>query len=241
MSQNQSPFVKKLDLEGSVLTEKLDFETTKKRLEFGISDTKRDMNTTASREIATKRPQSIHIDRTAPGSKFELIYEGCDTLPVRTASFSKKGDHLIVGSNSGVLNLYNLKNIIKNYANKGSEKFTLNQGSFNQPKNMLYSCEEFINDPIYSVETSRHNGLIAVGSVKGVTKLFKISSEGSDDFISLDCMQSFERMKGRVRNIDFSYDSTKIISSGQDSKINCYDIHSGRTLAQYSSDFDNVS
>jgi WD40 repeat protein len=46
---------------------------------------------------------------------FNVIYEGSDTLPIRAASFSPDGQYLTVGSNSRIMNVYSLENIIQNY------------------------------------------------------------------------------------------------------------------------------
>lgn len=47
--------------------------------------------------------------------KFRVIYEGTDSLPVRGAAFSPDGQYLSIGSNSRILNIYNIQNIIQNY------------------------------------------------------------------------------------------------------------------------------
>lgn len=48
-------------------------------------------------------------------SEFNVIYEGSDSLPIRAACFSPDGQFLSIGSNSKLLNVYCLENIIANY------------------------------------------------------------------------------------------------------------------------------
>lgn len=46
---------------------------------------------------------------------FKVIYEGSDTLPIRAAAFSQDGQYFSIGSNSRVLNVYSIQNILFNY------------------------------------------------------------------------------------------------------------------------------
>lgn len=243
MSNTHSIFNLKGDINTSILTEKAEFETTKKQLGLDFSETKRvfGVSKTPRNPIYKSKPkQKLQTITPQKDSHFELIYEGCDTLPVRAVAFSKSGQNLIVGSNSGVLNLYSLKNIVKNYSMKGNENFDPNNYTRNL-RNILHSCDEFKQDAVYSVKSSRSTGLIAAGSVKGKVKIFKINSEDDDHMCELGCVRSLKKSKGRIRNVDFSYDSQRLISSGQDRKIFCFDVETGKNLAEYSSAFNHVN
>ena len=72
----------------------------------------------------SRRDQEEEFDlaRIMNFESFKLIYEGTDDLPIRASCFSPDGQYLCIGSNSKMLNVYSLENVLYNYVSRKKDE-----------------------------------------------------------------------------------------------------------------------
>ena len=117
---------------------------------------------------------------------FKEIFCFEDALPIRSTAFSPNGDFFAVGSNSGVMRIFSLGDILKGFKHPSERGQTqtsnIDKGKRNSEEHMRLELKNFCEKPIYSQEWSENGKFIATGGMDKYVKILPIDVD-NDDFV----------------------------------------------------------
>ena len=126
-----------------------------------------------------------------------------DTLPIRCACFSPKGEYFAIGTNSKSLKIFDLSYVLENFNKRNS--YARRSTSQRETIGMIFEQKNYHNGSIYSIDWSSSGKLIATGSNDKTIKLINIPQLESTELAAEHEMfeLTISGLKGIVRYLSF--------------------------------------
>jgi WD40 repeat protein len=159
-----------------------------------------------------------------------------DSHPIRTSSFSPKGDYFAIGTNSKSIKIFEMRPVLQKFNKKNSYNFKINQSEDKHIEDikLIFEQKNHHMGSIYCLDWSISGRLIASGSNDKLVKLMVIpdleESYGVKEQETLELTISGH--KGTVRSVSFEPTSDlTILSAGTiDTCIKVWDAEKGTNI-----------
>ena len=152
-----------------------------------------------------------------------------DTLPIRCACFSPKGEYFAIGTNSKSLKIFDLSYVLENFNKRNS--YARKPTSQRETIGMIFEQKNYHNGSIYCIDWSTSGKLIATGSNDKTIKLINIPQLENTELAPEHEMfeLTVSGLKGIVRSLSFEPTNDLVLLSAisGESNVKVWDTEKG--------------